>query len=148
MYTPSVTNSLCFSKSSALSLTSQGWGQLDGSSQLSTVGERCPRGPVQRVMGPSHCPPVPTQSRGRIGSWGLLPCSTSGWPLASFSRVLRGANATGVQAHLRGTRRGATPLAFKQLPPRSRRPLYRRGETSIRKPDQIAVNAGTNLRVQ
>lgn len=52
--------------------------------------------------------------------------STSGWPLAFFSGVLLGANATGVLAHLRGTRSGATPLTFKQLPPRSRRPPCRR----------------------
>lgn len=146
MHTPSVTNSLCFSKSSALPLTSQGWDRLDGSSQFSRVGWRCPRGPAQRVMGPSHCLLVPTQRKGRIGSWGLLPCLTSCWPLASFSRVLLGANATGVQAHLLGTRRGATPLTFKQLPPRSRRPPCRKGERHIKRFNQL--NPGTNLCIQ
>lgn len=69
-----ITNSLCFSKSSALPLTSQGWGWLAGSSQLSRVGWRCPRGPAQRVMGLGHCPLVPTQRRLGLGSWGLLSC--------------------------------------------------------------------------
>lgn len=93
--------------------------RLNGSSQFSRIGWRCPEGPAQSVLDPGHGPLVPTQRRGGLGSWGLLPCTTSGWLLASFSRV---------QAHLRGPRRGATPLTFKQLPPRSRRPPCRGGE--------------------
>lgn len=93
--------------------------RLNGSSQFSGIGWRCPEGPAQSVLDPGHGPLVPTQRRGGLGSWGLLPCTASGWLLASFSRV---------QAHLRGPRRGATPLTFKQLPPRSRRPPCRGGE--------------------
>lgn len=61
---------------------------------------------------------------------GLLessPCLARSWLLASFSRVLLGANTERTQAHRRGPRSGATPLAFKQLPPRSRRVPCRRG---------------------
>lgn len=89
-----------------------------------------PRGSPGWALCPGHCPLVPIQRSG-LGFWNLLPCPMRGWLLASFSGVLLEANTAGTQAHRRGPRRGATPLIFKQLPPRSRRLPCRR-ERGIR----------------
>lgn len=64
------------------------------------------------------------------GIFSLVQLGADSWPLTLESFLEK--TLQGIQAHLRGPRRGATPLTFKQLPPRSRRLPCRR-ERGIRR---------------
>ena len=111
-------------------------------------GVEMSQGPCSEGHGPRPLSSGPYTKKGPgFSSWGL-PLFAQWLASGLLLRVLLGANDTWVQAHLRGTRTGATPLTFKQLPPRSRRLPCRKRERGIREFSWVIMNTGTNLCVQ